>query len=108
VAYAIDDAAVRLPRPRGFPHVSLPLTELATAWRAERHRVRRAHSAAWAAPRRIRKPTEDELYAAALSHFRQVYSGAGAGPGWLLGADAICGLAERARSGALSTATRAS
>jgi hypothetical protein len=106
VAYAIDDAAVRLHDPAGFPHVSLSLPDLEVAWRAERIGYRRGAFRCWLAPRRVRRPTEDELYAAALAHFWHVYSGAGAGPGWLLGADAICGLAERARSGALSDGDR--
>jgi len=41
VAYAIDDGRRPPARPAGFPHVSLPLTELATAWRAERIGYRR-------------------------------------------------------------------
>jgi hypothetical protein len=106
VAYAMDDATVRLHDPAGFPHVSLSLTELANAWRGERIGYRRGAFRCWRAPRRTSHPTADELYAAALSHFRHVYSGAGAGPGWLLGADAICGLAERARNGGLSDGER--
>jgi hypothetical protein len=52
MAYAIDEQHVALHDPAGFPHVALPLADLALAWRAERVPYRRGAYRSWTQPRR--------------------------------------------------------
>jgi hypothetical protein len=70
LAYAIDAAELRLHDPAGFPHASLPLTDLEPAWRAERIPYRRGAFRRWFAPRRRERVPADELFARALASFR--------------------------------------
>ncbi|UNK16040.1 hypothetical protein MNQ98_15975 [Paenibacillus sp. N3/727] len=73
LAYKIDDNAIYLHDPAGFPYVSLPLSEFVLAWKAECiiDRVFSYHY--WAAPKRKDSPSEDEIFANAVRYFQEIY-----------------------------------
>jgi hypothetical protein len=105
LAYAMDDREVYLHDPDRYPHVSLPIEDLERAWRAELIGYRREPYRLWAAPRRVRVMSEDELYENAVEAFRQVYreaEDAASARGRLVGSNAIRHLAGRVRSANLS------
>jgi hypothetical protein len=107
LAYAMDGSEIYLHDPLGFPYVSLPLPQLAQAWKAERIEYGRGHYRYWLAPRRVRQPTDDELYDGALRSFRAGYeSTAGLAPqrNWLIGGQAIRAGAEHVRGDDISPA----
>jgi hypothetical protein len=100
LVYALDDAEVHLHDPAGFPHVSLPLVDLARAWRAERVGYRRGAFRWWSAPSRVRRRTSDEILDTALPAFAEIYRQADARqPEVVTGRAAIRTLADRVRCG---------
>ncbi len=112
LAYGMDEDGVHLHDPGGFPHVSLPLDDLALAWRAERVAYRRGAYRSWTAPRRVDRPTEDQIYARALDWFQECYrttddivAGDTYGP-WISGSEAILRFADHVRGGEVSPDTR--
>ncbi len=105
LAYAMDDAEVRLHDPEGFPHAALPLDQLEPAWRAERIGYRQGYYRYWTSPIRVAHPTEDSLFAAAMEFFRKVYRENdrwAEEEGWTTGREAILEVADRARRGNVS------
>jgi hypothetical protein len=96
LGYALDGAELHLHDPAGFPHVSLPLADLAEAWRAELVGYRRGSFRWWSAPCRVRHPTRPEIHASALRAFEHVYRQAETttSPGVLTGGAAIRKLAD--------------
>jgi hypothetical protein len=112
LAYAMDGKAVHLHDPAGFPHVSLPLDRLALAWRAERVPYRRGAYRSWTAPRRVARPSPQELYARALTWFQECYRAADAlvaqGVPWAeaAGSEAIKRFGARLAAGEVSERTR--
>jgi hypothetical protein len=112
LAYAVDDTEAQVHDPAGYPHASLPIEDLAQAWRAERVPYRRGAYRSWAAARRVAQPSEDEIYAHACDWFATCYRATGElvangtrGP-WLAGAEAIMRLAEGLRGGDVLPGTR--
>lgn len=73
LAYEMDDEKIYLHDPKGFPYVSLPLEQLQKSWRAERIFYRRGYYRYITAPKRIKNPTEEEIYNSALNYFRTIY-----------------------------------
>lgn len=73
LAYKIDDEAIYLHDPAGFPFVSLPLSQFVLAWKAERiiDRVFSYHY--WTAPKRKNSPSETEIYTNAIQYFKKTY-----------------------------------
>src|SRR4051812_1112722 len=61
LAYAVDDAEVYVHDPAGYPSVSIALTDLEPAWAAELVGYRRGAYRWWHSPRRVARPTEDDL-----------------------------------------------
>ena len=112
LAYAFDETTVYLHDPAGFPFASLPLEDLALAWRAERIGYRRGAYRSWTAPRRIQHPTDDQIYARACDWFRECYRATdeivtqGGHGAWIAGSQAINSFAEYVRGGDVSGETR--
>lgn len=98
LAYGVRDGEVYVHDPGGFPHVSLPLEQLAEAWRAELIFYRRRPYRWWSSPRRIREVAVNELEERAIEAFQEIYRQADrvSRPGVILGTDAIRRLAARA------------
>ena len=103
LAYAIDDSEVYLHDPDRFPHVSLRIAELVAAWRAEKIGYRRGAFRSWRAPRRVDRPSDDDLFERALRTFGEVYRRAdeAAARGRMTGSPAIRRLSDLVRAGAL-------
>ena len=73
LAYGLWGQEILLHDPAGFPHSSLPLNELAEAWKAESIRYRRGHYRCWTALRRQAEVSEDELHRRAFGAFQASY-----------------------------------
>lgn len=73
LAYMIDDDAIYLHDPAGFPYVSLPLSEFVLAWKAERVMDRVFSYHYWTAPKRKDSPSEEEVFANAIRFFQGIY-----------------------------------
>jgi hypothetical protein len=88
---------VYLHDPAGYPGVSLTRADLAAAWAAERIGYRRGAYRWWHRPRRVSRPTDDELLQRALVSCAEVYrlADARAARGVTIGAAAIRRLAAR-------------
>jgi hypothetical protein len=74
LAYRFEKDGVLIHDPEGFPSVLLPFRQLELAWRADSIPYHRGHYRYWTRPRRIRRPSRDELYDSTLRSFKEVYS----------------------------------
>jgi len=102
LAYGMDERAIYLHDPEGFPHISLPLDQLKRAWKAERISYRRGFYRYWTAPKRIHQPAEEEIYDKALQFFRACYQDTddfAAREGWIVGREAVLTCADHVRRG---------
>jgi len=73
LAYGSDDNYIYLHDPAGFPHVFIDFKNLKKAWKAKKIGYKRGHYRYWTKPKRIKTPTEDEIYSSAMGHFRFIY-----------------------------------
>ena len=78
LAFAIDDREIHQHDPAGYPYVSLPLADLAQAWRAERISYRRSAYRSWTAPQRHEHPDATTIYTRARKWFQACYDEADA------------------------------
>ncbi len=76
LALAVENGALRVHDPAGWPHAFLPLDDLECAWRAEAIAYRRGAFRYWSSPARQARPTNQELYDSALADFRALYGNA--------------------------------
>ncbi|HVH14498.1 MAG TPA: hypothetical protein VNA15_02110 [Candidatus Angelobacter sp.] len=74
LAYRFEKEGVLIHDPEGFPSVLLPFRQLELAWRADSIPYHRGHYRYWTRPRRVRNPSQDELYDSTLRSFKEVYS----------------------------------
>jgi len=74
LAYRFEKDGVLIHDPEGFPSVFLPFRQLELAWRADSIPYRRGYYRYWTHPRRVRSPSQDELYNSSLRSFKEVYS----------------------------------
>jgi len=105
LVYAMDEDQVHLHDPLGFPLVSLPLEQLALAWKAERIDYRRGSYQYWTSPTRAHHPSAEEIYEQALQSFRAGYGRAddlAARTRWSVGREAILACADHVRGGDVS------
>lgn len=104
-AFGINEEEIHLHDPAGYPHVSLPLDCLKSAWKAERIGYRRGHYRYWTAPRRIHHPPEEDVYDQALEFFRFCYQKTervAQDENRIIGRDAISSFASQIRSSEVS------
>lgn len=73
LAYKTDDKEIYLHDPAGFPHVSLPLDQLKLAWKAEGVDYGKDFYRYWTEPKRVKRPTEEEIYKQAIQLFKSIY-----------------------------------
>ncbi|MED1781544.1 hypothetical protein P4V43_06855 [Brevibacillus fortis] len=73
LAYEMDEQAIYLHDPAGFPFVSLPLSQFVLAWKAEKIFDRLFSYHYWTAPERVGSPSEEKLAANALRLFQGIY-----------------------------------
>lgn len=101
LAFAMDEGEVYLHDPDGFPHVSLALSRLELAWKAEHIEYRRGAYRYWAEPKRVHYPTQQEIYDCALEGFRARYwqvEDLAEREGSIVGRDAILACADHVRA----------
>jgi len=109
LAYRFEKDGVLIHDPEGFPSVLLPLRQLELAWRADSIPYRRGHYRYWTRPRRVRRPSQDELYESSRRSFKEVYSAAeslAARSGLTIDAKAITTLQKHVEQGRVSPAER--
>lgn len=100
LAHAMDDERVYLNDPYGFPQVSLTLGQLKEAWQADKISYKRGYYRFWNNPKRIKTPTEREVYESAMQSFVELYQKSRAKAAKdkrLIGSEAILFEAERIR-----------
>ena len=109
LAYRFEKDGVLIHDPEGFPSVLLPFRQLELAWRADSIPYRRGHYRYWTRPRRVRRPSQDELYDSTLKSFKEVYSEAenlAAKQNWTIDAKAITTLSKHLKQGKVSPTER--
>jgi len=109
LAYRFEKDGVLIHDPEGFPSVLLPLRQLELAWRADSIPYRRGHYRYWTRPRRVRRPSQDELYESSRRSFKEVYSAAeslAAKHNVAIDAKAITTLQKHVEQGRVSPAER--
>jgi len=74
LVYETRDEGVYLNDPAGYAQVWLSFKNLQSAWKAETIRYRRGFYRSWTKPKRINKPTDEEIYKQALKWFKTKYS----------------------------------
>src|SRR3989442_8153329 len=109
LAYRFEKDGVMIHDPEGFPSVLLPSRQLELAWRADNIGYHRGHYRYWTRPRRVRHPSQDELYDLNLRSFKEVYleaEGLAARQNWTIGPKAITTLQKHVSQDKLSSAER--
>ena len=109
LGYRFEKDGIMIHDPEGFPSVLLPFRQLELAWRADSIPYRRGHYRYWTHPRRMRRPSQDELYDSTVKSFKEVYSEAGslaAKQNWTIDSNAITTLQKHVKQGKVSSAER--
>ncbi len=109
LAYRFEKDGILIHDPEGFPSVLLPFRQLELAWRADSIGYHRGHYRYWTRPRRVRRPSQDELYDSNLRSFKEVYSEAerlAAKQNWTIDAKAITTLQKHVKESKVSPAER--
>jgi hypothetical protein len=109
LAYRFEKDGVLIHDPEGFPSILLPFQQLELAWRADNIGYHRGHYRYWTHPRRVRHPSQDELYDSTLRSFKEIYSEAdnlAAKQNWIIDAKAITTLQKHVKRGKVSPAER--
>ena len=73
LVYGIDNNNAYFHDPAGFPCVSIPIKDLAEAWKAENIGYRRNYYRYWTKPARVKQPKGKEIYDQAIQFFRSLY-----------------------------------
>jgi len=105
LAYGMGEQEIHLHDPEGFPHVSLPLDQLKLAWKAECIPYRRGFYRYLTSPKRVHRPTEEEVYNEALQFFKSCYRATddlAARENWIVGREGILTCADHVRDGKVS------
>ncbi len=109
LAYRFEKDGVLIHDPEGFPSVLLPFRQLELSWRADSIPYHRRHYRYWTHPRRIRRPSQEELYDSTVKSFKEVYSeaeGLATKQNWVIDAEAIRTLQKHVKQGKVSPAER--
>ena len=109
LAYRFEKDGVLIHDPEGFPSVLLPFRQLELAWKAEKIGYRRGFYCYWTRPRRVTRPSREELYNATVKSFKEVYSESqalSAKRGWAIDEEAINTLAKHVKNGKVSPSER--
>lgn len=102
LVYDIDDKAIYLHDPTGFPCVFLSHQKLKLAWRSNKIFYGHDNYRYWTAPRRIKTPSKKEIYTQAIKDFKSIYRACeekSSLNNWTTGKEAILASASRSQSG---------
>lgn len=103
-AYKMDDRKIYLHDPAGFPHVFLSLVKLKKSWQTDVGYGRENYSY-WIKPRRLKTPSQKEIYQKAIKLFQALYYHAdqkSKKENWIIGREAIFKTAKRVKTKRLS------
>ena len=91
LALDVEDGAIVVHDPAGYPAIPIDIEALDRAWKAELIPYRRGAYRRWHSPTRVKKPTQEEIAEAAIQSFAQSYgdSKATVHPGIVIGPEAI-------------------
>ena len=109
MAYRFEKDGVLIHDPEGFPNVLLPFRQLELTWKAENIGYRRGFYRYWTHPRRISRPTGEELYNSTMKSFKAVYSEShalSAKRDWIIDGQAINTLGKHVKNDKVSPAER--
>ena len=98
LAYKIRNEEVYLHDPAGFPFVLLSVSNLRKAWKADRIGYKKGYYRYITSIKRIRTPTEKEIYDTALDFFRNLYikgEKKTSRTAWFIGQEAILHIAKK-------------
>jgi len=104
-AYKIEDQKVYLHDPAGFPHVFISISNLKKAWQARGIFYKKGFYRYITKPKRIEKPSQNNIYQRALTYFQSIYRREGQKTNSnirLIGKEAVFKVAERVKRGHLS------
>jgi len=73
LVYKMDKEVVYLHDPAGYPYVSLELSKLKKSWKANSIFYRKGYYRYITLPRRVKNPTEKEIYNNSLEFFKEIY-----------------------------------
>lgn len=71
--YGIENGIANLHDPAGFPNVTIELSKLALAWKAEKIQYKEGYYRYWTLPKRVNNPTSDEIYNRSINNFQEIY-----------------------------------
>lgn len=100
LAYDFDNENIYLHDPEKFPCVSLSFKQLKLSWKSKRIFYGLENYRYWTAPKRIKKPSQKEIYDQAMKDFKSIYRNRkikSAKNNWITGKEAILTCAERFR-----------
>ncbi len=91
LALDVEEGAVVMHDPAGYPAMPIDIEALDHAWRAELIGYRRGAYRRWHSPTRVRRPGQEEIAEKAIRSFAQAYrdSRATVHPGIVIGSEAI-------------------
>ena len=103
LALDVEEGAVVMHDPAGYPAMPIDLEALGRAWRAELIPYRRGAYRRWHSPTRAKKPAPEEIAEAAIQSFAQAYRESRATvPGVVVGPEAVEALVAIIRDRELS------
>lgn len=98
LVYDIDDKAIYLHDPAGFPCTFLPFRKLELAWSSKKIFYGHENYRYWTAPKRIKNPSKKDIYTQALKDFKSIYRASeekSALNNWTVGEKTILASAKR-------------
>jgi hypothetical protein len=98
--YKITREEIFFHDPAGFPHVCLPLPQFKLSWKAKKIFYGKDNFSYWVAPKRLSRPSDKEIYQAAVKLFQWLYRNCDKRTkkeSWITGKEAILTTAKRAR-----------
>lgn len=105
LVYEIKGQEAYLHDPAGFPHVSIKLSDLAKAWEAKNIGYKRGYYRYWTNPKRIKKPSQNEIYDQAIQFFQFLYKESerlAKKDKWIIDRNAIMSVVEKMRNKEIS------
>lgn len=73
LVYEMNNRHALLHDPAGFPNVSISLDELELAWKAENIQYREGYYRYWASPKRVKRPTKEDIYTKTVKNLQDIY-----------------------------------
>jgi len=96
--FNVNDNEISLHDPAGFPFVSLPISDLKKAWKADGIGYKKGFYRYITAVKRVNKPSQDEIYVKTLEYFISLYKEGEEKTSrevWFVGKEAILQVAQK-------------